>query len=390
MNKWFLTVLFLNGAALLIMISLFSSDGSSQRRFQISLRQMASRSIEVTPPPFNSTETGVTNNIDEKEDQIVGNSPRFFKHRVNGHDPYSFFLYGVMPVVDCSNFSNHEAGKIDPGKVGLIGEAGVRVKTTILHDFSPTIDEHLRSMFQANVVRETWFEVHPFQISCLPDENELLYCSFRVWLHLDRFEGMDKSMVRNRFQDSYLYSLKLDKNLKIVPGSAGIIGIPAPVQDTAFNGPEDPRVFRVNGTTFVNFIMGHAVPNVNFPLRHQHLWDTEESVFYDIQVNRFQLHEWEKNWTPWVMGDDLYFIYQFTPILRVMRCQIQRPPIRTVSCSFFIGQPPYAGLGSSTNSMLLRGGTPIVPYTVPNYYLAITHSVQGYSKARRMQNEFLT
>lgn len=378
MNKWFHLVVLLNGLWILIMIAMLSTRGETN------LYVKAKNAIlHMASPLLDSSRVQINGRIiiEQAEKTNSDGAKRFFKQ--NGKDLYSFFLYGVMPNVDCSKFTaeNYDLSHRYDRNI-LIGEVGVRVKTTILHNFSPEIDEDIRSKFPKEIVDQNWFENHPFQISCHPKENQNLFCLFRIWLNLIRYKT-EPEIITNRYQDSYFYGLELDKNLTTVKGSANIIGIPTTVQDTAFNGPEDPRVIKVNGTTFANFVTSMRKPYLAHEERHQKLWDLDENVYYESEVENFDLQSNEKNWTPWVLHDVLHFVYQFTPVFRALRCEIQKPPVRKLKCSFFVGQPPHRTLNFSTNDMLLRGGTPIVAYTVPDYYLAITHSVQDHYDSRR-------
>ena len=289
---------------------------------------------------------------------------------VDGHSPYWFEFSGVSPKTLCTTPTRIKRA-IHKESIPL-KEFQSQVETTILYAFSPAIEEHVEKMFPSHITNEQWFAVYPFQVACIPKIFNL-FCAVRVWFKLDRFQTFT-----NRYQDSYIYTMELDKHMKFVINSGRLINIPSPIQETHYTGPEDPRLLVVNSTFFLNFINSYAVEGIGGTFRRQFLWSIDKSQLFDVKISDFLQNNFEKNWTPWVVDNNLYFFYQLMPNAKVLHCKLpglrDKPQHPMANCSFVQGQMK-TNKSIDTGRIVLRGGSPFVQYK-GDYYIAITHSVQ--------------
>ena len=246
------------------------------------------------------------------------------------------------------------------------------ITTSVVTDLTGDIRERMSRMFSQGTTSETWFHLNPFQISCLNMSKQGFQCAVRVFQNLARFERAKKRII-NQYQDSFSYFLELDENFQIQKGWN--LNIPSSIQDIFFTGPEDPRLFEINGTTYLNFINAYYDARTRRAVRRQFLWSVNENILYDITIGGgYVMGDWEKNWAPYVYNNQLFFVYQFFPKFQVLECVFNYSK-RSVHC-VFMGNSEDRPIGADTQFYLVRGGSPLVPYK-GDYFLAITHTVQN-------------
>lgn len=131
-----------------------------------------------------------------------------------------------------------------------------------------------------------------------------------------------------------------------------------------FSGAEDPRYFRRRGHWCVVF---NALCHDG--KRRIFLYLDEFRRCIKLQVPGFNLRDIEKNWTPFVVGDVIYFIYSLNPMVvlqmddeKAGRCHVVDSNVR---------------LGPVINPLYPHGGSALQLWTWP-YFIGLAHTRHPY------------
>jgi hypothetical protein len=168
---------------------------------------------------------------------------------------------------------------------------------------------------------------------------------------------------------SYNISLKNGEIIKI----PGILNITEYKPNVCCLGPEDPRiVLDENNQLFFTFNM------IDVDKRRKiWLYDifTGYQMPFSIQNNQFSIVE--KNWSPFIKDNKLYFVYSYKP-LKILQCSI-----RTSECKFTSSTQNNDDIGS------LRGGTQFVKFRDSDYYVGISRTTISCDKCQRFYRPHL-
>ncbi|XP_064652479.1 uncharacterized protein LOC135503084 isoform X1 [Lineus longissimus] len=235
------------------------------------------------------------------------------------------------------------------------------ITTCVLHSFVDHVGHDVAKMFLSEPTDKT--ELKTAAIGSIWHRGELLVV-IRVWLN----QGLaEKKKNAYKFQDSFFFMQKY--NSDFTPITRGkLLGIPAPITQQQFSGPEDPRLIQVGDTVYVVFSM---VLN-KFYLTGFFVWDFIERKLFRPTIKNFKLRSSEKNWSPIVLNGTLHFVYTLFP-LRVVKCN------KFLRCEFiFQDTGNYAA-----DHAALRGGTPFEKYR-GNYYVSMAHTSISGSQGREL------
>jgi len=138
-------------------------------------------------------------------------------------------------------------------------------------------------------------------------------------------------------------------------------------------GPEDPRIIvNENNQILISFTMIDAD-------KKRKIW------FYDIfnhrqipaTISNHSIRYIEKNWSPFIKDNKLYFIYSYKP-LKILQCSTEQG-----SCHFILKN-------QNTNEISgLRGGTQLVRFRNSNYYVGIARTTIFCQKCQRFYRPHL-
>jgi hypothetical protein len=155
-----------------------------------------------------------------------------------------------------------------------------------------------------------------------------------------------------------------------VPRSARLRPLPALPSDNA--GGEDPRVFTWRGREYMLFNMDAVLEDGATIGRRLYLYrlDADAAVVLDVgggggaaagaaagagaAAAAFALQPREKNWTPVVVGGDLFMVYAWDPLI-VLRCE------EDGSCRVVAGPGTGGGAGAGAGAGGPRGPAPFSP-----------------------------
>jgi hypothetical protein len=184
-------------------------------------------------------------------------------------------------------------------------------------------------------------------IKALLEIDSSQYAAFlSVFNVRDSLEGVFRLIrFQNHQERSWsdeFFSVSLSRDFSVINIRKEIIAV---------KNPEDPRIFFL-----------HEIPYVFL-----NTWDgpwiynyfTKETV--KLSIRSFAPYSLDKNWTPFVDGNKLYFIYSFSP-LTILSCEPS-----TGICDLVQGEP-----ASSAEAFVLRGGTAALKFG--DSFVGIAHS----------------
>jgi FkbM family methyltransferase len=168
---------------------------------------------------------------------------------------------------------------------------------------------------------------------------------------------------------SYNINSKNGKMIKF----PGILNITELEVNECCLGPEDPRiVLDENNQLFFTFNM------IDVDKRRK-IWLYD--IFTDYQapfsIENKQFSAIEKNWSPFIKDNNLYFIYSYKP-LKILQCFI-----KTNVCEFISSIQTDGKISS------LRGGTQLVKFRDSDYYVGIARTTISCRKCRKFYRPHL-
>ena len=138
-------------------------------------------------------------------------------------------------------------------------------------------------------------------------------------------------------------------------------------------GPEDPRIIlNENNQILISFNMIDSD-------RKRKIW------FYDIlnhhqipfTISNHPVADMEKNWSPFMKDNKLYFIYSYNP-LKILQCSTEQG-----SCNFIFKTENINKISS------LRGGTQLIRFRDSHYYVGIARSTISCDKCQQFYRPHL-
>ena len=128
-----------------------------------------------------------------------------------------------------------------------------------------------------------------------------------------------------------------------------------------FGGLEDPRIFKFNNNIFA--LMNGITKSTS--RREMYLYNINKDNLVKLYTTNFNLDSIleQKNWTPYVYKDELYFIYSFSEL-----CVLKLIDIERGECKVVKGNPL-----NYNDSKGIYGSTSFVPWNFP-YYIGFAHT----------------
>ena len=179
---------------------------------------------------------------------------------------------------------------------------------------------------------------------------------------------------------NHLYVMRFDKYLNRI-GRREMIQMKLPYKHRDRSGPDDSRIFQMNGSLYIMFAAGYAAYNVNSTVTHliSGIWDyqNQKPFFPDFERELVKSGVvMEKNWVPLINNQELFVITNLDP-LYIMKCKIHE------GCTFMKNNDN----GSDDSKILnvrrpLRGGTSFELYKYP-YHVSLVHGTYYRQKRDR-------
>ena len=127
---------------------------------------------------------------------------------------------------------------------------------------------------------------------------------------------------------------------------------------------EDPRIFIVNETVYVIFICISPYENQN---RCIGITEFNEWKPIFLQIENVDKNTIEKNWAPFVKNNNLYFVYNYDPLI-IIHYDFNKDGL----CKIIFKQDNCI-LPFNTSETFLRGGSNLIHYC-DEYYIGGCHS----------------
>ncbi len=126
-------------------------------------------------------------------------------------------------------------------------------------------------------------------------------------------------------------------------------------------GIEDPRIFKFNDNIFV---LGNGLTK-NTKQREMYLYNVNKDKIVKLWFTNHDISKisQQKNWTPYVYKDELYFIYSFNEL-----CVLKLKDIDIGKCEVVKGNPL-----NHNDDKEIYGSTPFIPWNFP-YYIGFAHT----------------
>jgi hypothetical protein len=134
-------------------------------------------------------------------------------------------------------------------------------------------------------------------------------------------------------------------------------------KNTKNGGSEDYRYIIFNNELYV---VMNGVPNKS-KIRQMYLYNIEKDEICQLYIKNYDVsHIFQKNWTPYVYKNDLYFIYSFCEL-----CVIKLKNYKTGECELIYGDP------SKFINENIFGGTNLC-YWKKNLFIGFAHTRKPY------------
>ena len=144
-------------------------------------------------------------------------------------------------------------------------------------------------------------------------------------------------------------------------------------------GFEDPRVFSYKNN---NYILVNAI-GIN-SIRNMYLINIEKKSVVQLKVinNNHMNTIDQKNWSPYIYNNKLYFIYSFMPLVILETINIEDGYVKLVK-----GNEEDQSNLNKNNDDKIFGSTPLIPYQDGNY-ICFTHTRNPYLAVPLIYNPF--
>ena len=135
--------------------------------------------------------------------------------------------------------------------------------------------------------------------------------------------------------------------------------------DSNEGGVEDPRIFVYKNQNYVIF---NGLLKSLKNSRQMFLYNLDTNHIVHLTIKGYDvIHSIQKNWTPYVYNSKIFFLYSLEPV-----CILELTNERTGICKRVYGEPIF-----HVHPIVLRGGTPLIPWNYP-YYLGCGHISDPY------------
>ncbi len=128
----------------------------------------------------------------------------------------------------------------------------------------------------------------------------------------------------------------------------------------------DPRIFILGEKVYVLMIVFSPFEHQNYCLAITE-FDNWNPVF--LQIQNVPKNRIEKNWAPFVKNGELYFVYNFDPLI-VLKYDFNQDGL----CEIIFSQIPLNELPFNTSNTYLRGGSNLLPMEDQQHYIGGCHS----------------
>ena len=188
--------------------------------------------------------------------------------------------------------------------------------------------------------------------------NNELIVTLRLRLKMDGTNGRCLGYSCN-----YMTLGHFDKFLNPV-GRQEIVSLQLPlINNRAYTGPHDARLFQMNNSLFTLFATGYNTSLIST------VWDFQKRRHFIPDFQRALLKTrptvLEKNWVPLIIKEELYIIRYLDP-LQVLKCKVHD------GCEFVKNNTDALKYEINDENTPLRGGTNFELYKYP-YYIGIAH-----------------
>ena len=201
--------------------------------------------------------------------------------------------------------------------------------------------------YEGTLLKQYSQDIHTTLIDNITGKHDVEYCMFKAQLYLH-----DDLYSCERIYKHGLHGLYFQKNNE-------------PHREHGFDiQGQDPRIFIVQDKVYVMFICLSPYP-------HQYIsigitsFDEWNPVF--LQVEKMTKNYIEKNWAPFVKDNQLYFVYNYDPLIILHYDFNVEGKCKVV---FKQGNVP---LPIDTSNTYLRGGSNLIHYK-EDYYIGGCHS----------------
>jgi hypothetical protein len=191
-------------------------------------------------------------------------------------------------------------------------------------------------------------DIYTKYIDNITGKHNVDYCMFKAECYLNNVKYNCERINKNN--KDYLYFSKSDK-INIIEKSFEIEG-------------EDPRIFIFNNNVYVIFITFSPYPGQSRCVGIT-LFDEWKPIF--LQLKNIKHNSIEKNWSPFVNNNKLYFVYNYDPLI-IIHYNFNDKGI----CNIVYVQDNVK-LPINTSKTFLRGGSNLIQYK-DHYYIGGCHS----------------
>ena len=137
-----------------------------------------------------------------------------------------------------------------------------------------------------------------------------------------------------------------------------------------FGGVEDPRYFVYKDNTYI--LMNGLDNNIK---RNMYLYNIEKNYFCKLYISNYDITkiDQQKNWTPYINNDKIYFIYSFFEL-----CVLELVDIEKGECLCIKGHPEKI-LEETISHKSCYGSTPLIQWNYPNFIGFVHKRLPYYS-----------
>jgi len=191
-------------------------------------------------------------------------------------------------------------------------------------------------------------DIYTKYIDNITGKHDVDYCMFKAECYFNNVKYNCERINKNN--KDYLYFSRSDK-INLIEKSFEIEG-------------EDPRIFIFNNNVYVIFITFSPYPGQSRCVGIT-LFDKWKPIF--LQLENIKHNSIEKNWSPFVNNNKLYFVYNFDPLI-IIHYDFNNKGI----CNVIYVQGNIK-LPINISNTFLRGGSNLIQYK-DHYYIGGCHS----------------
>ena len=241
------------------------------------------------------------------------------------------------------------------------------ITTALVHDFSNFIEAEIR--------KRTLDPFHDIKYCALSPAMEKIDGGYLTAFRIYRCPQRHSATARKTASKDLVFVQKFDDDLR-PHGQGYILGFAyhrllGPQYNELWDGPQDPRAFKVNGTVYLLFHAAVYLEQVGKrAIMKPIMWDLDKNLpkIPDLRNNPLQnssrKYLFDKNWMPLEHNNQLFFVQTLDPSL-IISCTLDAVCNYTENMSK--AKRPY-GLTTA-----LRGGSQFQLWRYP-YHIGAVHS----------------